>query len=154
MFLDTLATDKGDWLQSCVSFPYVGEAPGYAETLRTILSAAGVVPSLNTAFRIGISAAGQLQRTLMLLAPPTSEGPLRRFVASFSRLELCAPGSVELAADASSFDAMIGGFPAQHCRIVPSGFRRGNVWFRRYAMRPCSARSGQMRRHRRLGECF
>lgn len=130
MFFDSFETPSGVWIQGCISFPYLGEKPGFADALSGLLSASGMVPLLDLAFRIRLTTSGELWRTLIFLAPRSSETSLRRFIATFSRLEIVTPGSVEFPQDAVSLDQhCLGAFPKWHCRAVPTGFGRGRAWF-------------------------
>ena len=130
MFFDSFETATGIWRQACISFPHVGQGANFSEALTGVLRARDAVPNLNLAMRLGLSASGDLRRTLILLAPEGSEGELRRFVASFSRLELTSPGSVQFAQDCAAVDQLLlGTFPAWHSRTVPTGFAHGKVWF-------------------------
>ena len=130
MFLDSFETNRGVWLQACVSFPFLGESADLAEAFVAVLDTRGMVPFLNLGFRVTVTQSGDLRRILILLAPDSSEAQLRRFVASFSRLELVTPGSVEFPLDADALDSdFLGPFPGPQCRAVPSGFGSKQAWF-------------------------
>ncbi len=96
----------------------------YARTVATASAVAGDV-----ALRVSLTGGGLLDRVHIVSAPGRHEEALRRYLASFTRLDLTADSSTRTPASREEYDAIVDDVPRFQCRARVSGFRRGDVWF-------------------------
>ncbi|MDQ6827491.1 MAG: toll/interleukin-1 receptor domain-containing protein [Gemmatimonadota bacterium] len=93
-----------------------------------IVATAGAVAG-DVALRVSLTAGGLLDRVHLVSSPAAREAGLRRYLASFTRLDLTADGSTRLPATREEYDAIVDDVPPLQCRARAAGFRRGGVWF-------------------------
>ena len=129
MYIEELETESGGWCQACVGLPYLGPASDLSQALSVALDACGFVRDLQAAMRVSLDAASSLTRCAIFTAPARERERLRRFVASLTRIEIAAPGSIETAGTVDAFDRLMTSFPQHQLRAVPCDLRHGAVWF-------------------------
>ena len=119
----------GDWLRACVSLPISHAARAEAGVIETIFRRARTVPNLAVAVRVRFQPARVLTRTYFFLAPTSAEGPLRKLVAGFSRLELSTGPAATLPKTPEDADRILGAFGRWRSRLVVEAQGTGEPWY-------------------------
>lgn len=134
MYLASFESAKGPLCQGCVRLPTLPPvapetcADWWAEFARLVESA-GALADGALALRVRLNAARLLERVLFVAAPAHCEWALRRFLASFTRLENLIEGSIELPLDRTRYDQLTADMPRWRARVAPPCFAIGDVWF-------------------------
>jgi TIR domain len=134
MYLAAFEHDVFRILQGCVR---LGPLPTvYRETLalwwRTLegrLRSREAVTGCHHALRLLLDCDGSMRRLLIISGPPEAESELRRYLASFTRLDSVVEGSLGLALTRAEHDAFLDGFPKLQTRVSAGRFGAGNAWF-------------------------
>ncbi|MEP6690940.1 MAG: toll/interleukin-1 receptor domain-containing protein [Gemmatimonadaceae bacterium] len=93
-----------------------------------LVATAGAVGG-DVALRVSLTGSGLLDRVHLVSAPDTRDAALRRYLASFTRLDVIADGSTVSPSSREEYDAIVDDVPRLQCRARASGFRWRDVWF-------------------------
>jgi len=97
-------------------------------TLAQQLYCAEAVTGMQQAMRIVLNSDRSIQRLLIVSAPPEAEVALRRYLASFTRLENVIAGSVGIPLSREEHDALLQGFPRRQYRSCAPAYSYANAW--------------------------
>lgn len=134
MYLAHLALGDRTLAQGMVSVPGLPERvddqyPAWRETYRQLVgnlyAAQAEGAALRVVFRPGIG----VTQALVVAANDSRSGRLRRFLASFTRLETILPASAQLPLVREQYDAVADDFPPLRCLAAGPGFEAGGAWF-------------------------
>ncbi len=134
MYLASFESATGLLCQGCVrlpTLPPVGKetcADWWAEFARLVASA-GALTDGALALRVRLAENCLLERVLFVATPARHEWALRRFLASFTRLDNLIEGSVELPLDRTRYDQLAAQMPRWRTRVAPPCLAIGDVWF-------------------------
>lgn|GEM_PF-4129618 len=134
MYLAEFEGESGRMLQGCVrlpSLPPVAQrvADEWWAEFRRLVESGGVVAQCAAALRVRLNAEGALERLLFTTAPAAHEEELRRYLASFTRLDKLVEGSTELPLTRARYDELTAAVPRLRCRVAALGFGAGDIWF-------------------------
>jgi hypothetical protein len=134
MYLASFTLGSEQIKQGCLHFPGVRPVTEerrhqWWKAFEGLLCCAGAVAGGEGALRVLLDDKRQLDRLLLVSAPASSESPMRRYIASFARLNNIIDGSLNLPLQRIAHDALMDGFPHLQCLMAVPGFRIGEVWF-------------------------
>ena len=123
MHIERIEGASTSFLQALVRFPDLpASEPWWASYKRRML-AIPALGDITSAYRLGVTEDGSIDRLLSVVFAHDKEQPARRFFGSFSFLEGLVDDSVALPTSASEFEAWAGDFPKLKGRVVPPPFR-------------------------------
>ena len=134
MYFASFDIDRDQILQGCAHFPYLPLVGGdtndhWWKEFERLLFRADSVKDITSSLRLLSGGDKALERTLIFSASAGKETDLRRYLASFTRLDNIIEGSVTLPLTREEHDALLDSFPRYHCRIATQGYARREVWF-------------------------
>jgi len=133
MYIASFLAPEEEILQGMVGLPGLPRLPAgvrsqwwknYAELVQGIFS----VGSAGASFRVTLKPGVSLHRALFVCVPRTRSVELRRFLATFTRLETLVAASAALPITREDYDAVADDIPLMRCRVAPPSFQAGSAW--------------------------
>jgi hypothetical protein len=126
-------SDAGPLAQGILQFPLAHvpehQAPVWWALYQRLLQNVSTVRASSVAARVTIDENGSLKRTYIVLTRDVDDSVLRRYLASFTRLELLAEGSVCVPLTNAEYERALPAFPPFRIAATPPPYRVGEAWF-------------------------
>jgi hypothetical protein len=134
MYIATFDTPEGAIVQGMVRLPTLprlaaDERAVWWQTFQQLVRGIHGINLTGASLRLMLNPGASLNRVLFASAPAERVMQLRRFFASFTRLEALVSGSAELPLSREEYDVVADDFPALRCLVATPNYRAGTVWF-------------------------